>query len=257
MFKKTIIAEFFTTVSFNQALQSLYLMTFGSYKLRYGKENKLFEQEFLEKITGQSQIKTGYPQGAPLQNNSKIISFYNGRNAIYHALKIIGVEKNDEIIVSSYTCSVVVNAVIQTNSKIIYSDIENETLSFDFEVLKKNITESTKVIILQHTFGKQARDYEEIINFCKNNDILVIEDCAHSLGNHPQPLLDKEGRIGDFLIFSTGRDKVISSITGGFLVINKKVGIAGMHSLQDELKMPSIKIIYKNLMYNLVGYKAY
>jgi len=99
MFKKTIIAEFFTTVSFTQALDSLYLMTFWSYKLKKWEDNKLFEQEFLSKIW---------------LKNSEILSFYNWRNAIYHALKIIWIEKKDEIIISSYNCSVVVNAVLQS-----------------------------------------------------------------------------------------------------------------------------------------------
>ena len=50
MFKKTIISEFFTTVSFKQALDSLYLMTFWFYKLKKWKEKILFKEKFLEKI---------------------------------------------------------------------------------------------------------------------------------------------------------------------------------------------------------------
>jgi len=247
MFKKTIIAEFFTTVSFSQAMQSLYLMTFWSYKLRYWKDKELFEKEFLNYLW---------------KKDKKIISFYNWRSAIFHALKLIWVEKNDEVIVSAYNCVSVSNAVIQSGAKIIYSDIEKETLSFDFDILKRNITEKTKVIILQHTFWKQARDYEKIIKFCKERKILVIEDCAHSLGYHPQPLLSKEGRIvWDFQIFSTGRDKVISSVTWWFLIINNKkyfkTPLLIKEGLGVVLKMPSIKLVFQNLMYNIIWYKAY
>jgi dTDP-4-amino-4,6-dideoxygalactose transaminase len=254
MFKKTIIAEFFTTVSFSQAIDSLYLMTFWSYKLRYWKDRELFEKEFLEFL--------GYPQGATLQKKSKIISFYNWRNAIYHALKIIWIEKKDEIIISSYNCSVVVNAVIQTYWKIVYSDIEKEALWLDFYSLKKNITENTKVIIIQHTFWKQAKYYEEIIKLAKEKNILIIEDCAHSLWTHPQPLPCKEGGIiWDFQIFSTWRDKVISSVTWWFLVINNKeyfkTPLLAREGLGVGLIMPSIKLIFQNLMYNIAWYKAY
>ena len=264
MFKKTIIAEFFTTVSFSQAIQSLYLMTFWSYKLRYWKDKKLFEEELISKITGQTQgiAPTEKSRGESCIH-PKIISFYNWRSAIFHALNLIWVWKEDEVIVNAYNCVSVSNAVIQSWAKIIYSDIEKETLSFDFEILKSNITQKTKVIILQHTFWKQARDYNKILDFCKKENILVIEDCAHSLGYHPQLLLSKEGRVvWDFLIFSTGRDKVISSVTWWFLVINnekyrEKVGNAGLYSLQEKLRMPSILLTLQNLMYNIAWYKAY
>ena len=260
MFKKTIISEFFTTVSFNQALQSLYLMTFWSYKLKYWKDKELFEKELLEKVIG-------WTQGSPLPDNvgvipcvhpekySKIISFYNWRSAIFHALKIIWVNNEDEVIINAYNCVSVSNSVIQTGAKVIYSDIELDSLSFDFEILKSNITESTKVIIIQHTFWKKAGDYDKIIDFCKKENILVIEDCAHSLGNNNEIKWD-------FAIFSTGRDKVISSITGWFLIINnenyvKKVENADLHYLQESLKMPSVKLVFQNLMYNVVWYKSY
>jgi len=238
MFKKTIISEFFTTISFKQALDSLYLMTFWSYKLKYWKEKKEFEKNLLEYLW---------------KKDSKIISFYNWRNAIYHVLKIIWIEEKDEIIINSYTCSVVVNAIIQSKWKIKFCDIEAETLSFDFDILKKNITQNTKVVIIQHTFWKQARDYKKIIDFCKKENILIIEDCAHSLGNNSELLWD-------FAIYSTGRDKVISSVTWGFLVINNekylKKDVINWH-LYNSLKMPSIKLIFQNLLYNIVWYKAY
>ncbi len=238
MFNKTIISEFFTTVSLGQALESLYLMTFWLYKLRYWKDSKLLEKEFLNKIW---------------KKNSKIISFYNWRSAIYHALKIIWINSEDEVIINAYNCVSVSNAVIQAWAKIIYSDIETETLSFDFEILKNNISNKTKVIIIQHTFWKQARDYDKIIKLAREKNILVIEDCAHSLGNNAEI-------VGDFAIFSTGRDKVISSVTGWFLLINnenfiKKLSTEGFNPL--NLKIPSILLTLQNLEYNLVWYKAY
>jgi len=252
MFKKTIISEFFTTVSFSQAIQSLYLMTFWIYKLRTGKDNKLLEKELCPHSVS--------PKGREVAQ--KIISFYNWRSAIFHALKIIWVNSEDEVIVNAYNCVSVSNAVIQSWSKIIYSDIEEETLSFDFEILKTNISEKTKVIIIQHTFWKQARDYDKIIKLAKQKNILVIEDCAHSLGS---PLLQRRGvrgEVWDFLIFSTGRDKVISSVTGWFLVINNPPlaplwRVEELNSLNLELEMPSILLTLKNLNYNIVWYKAY
>jgi len=168
MYKKTVISEFFTTISFSQSLQSLYLMTFWFTKLKTWEDKFLFEKELLTFLW---------------KKDKKIISFYNWRSAIFHCLKMIWVKKNDEVLISWYTCVSVSNAVIQAWAEIIYSDIEEETLGLDFSVLEKNITKDTKCIIIQHTFWKQARDYKKIINFAKEKWILIIEDCAHSLWN--------------------------------------------------------------------------
>ncbi len=264
MFKKTIISEFFTTVSFSQMMQSLYMIFFKPFSLKSWKDKQLFEKEFLEKINPS-------PQPSPLGErvNPKIISFYNWRSAIFHALKMIWVTSEDEVIVNAYNCVSVSNAVIQSWAKIVYSDIEKETLALDFDILKKNITPKTKVIIIQHTFWKLARDYEKIIDFAKQNNIIIIEDCAHSLGNnlgHPQgePLQEKNVGVSfmgtlkwDFLVFSTGRDKVISSVTWGFLVINNKEYFNKINDIKEKLEMPTINLIERNLMYNFFWYLAY
>lgn len=235
IFKKTIISEFFTTLSFSQLLSSFYLMTFWAYKLRYWKDIELFEKELLKYLW---------------KNNSKIISFYSWRNAIYNALKIIWVWKKDEIIINSYTCSVVSNSTIKSGAKIIYSDIENQTFSFDYEKLQKKINKNTKVIILQHTFWKQARDYKKIINLALEKNILIIEDRAHSLWNEVELLWD-------FVIYSSGRDKVISSVTWWFLLINNSNYFKKIDKIKSKLKMPSIKLTYQNLAYNVIWYISY
>ena len=169
MFNKTLISEFFTTVSFTQMYSSFYMLTFwiiNSYKVNYVKqiEEKLLKIQELD--------------------DSKIISLYSWRNAIHNALKLIWIDNNDEIIVSWYTCSVVVNAVLNIWWNPIYCDIEPESLGLDIKDLKTKITKKTKVIIIQHTFWKQVKYYKEILKLAKKEKILVIEDCAHSLWNN-------------------------------------------------------------------------
>jgi len=202
MFKKTITTDFFSTISFRQAIESIWYLTYKLPFLRYWKNSTFIENEFLSYLN---------------LEKSKIISLYNWRSAIFHALKLIWVTKTDEIIVNGYTCVSVSNAVIQSWAKIKYSDINKDNLWFDILELKNNITENTKVIIVQHTFWKPAY-IDEIMKIARTNDIIVIEDCAHSLWTKLNWL--KLWWVWDFSIFSTGRDKVISSVTWWFLVIN-------------------------------------
>ena len=244
-FRKTLISEFFTTISFSQAFQSLNLMTFSIFKLKKWKNNKNFEELFLAFLW---------------KKDKKIISFYNWRSAIFHCLKMLWLNKNDEVVVNWYNCISVSNAVIQTWAKIIYWEIEKETLSFDFEKLQKIINKNTKAIIIQHTFWKKSRDYKKIINFWKEKWILILEDCAHSLWNSDfrnDNLWNNSEILWDFAIFSTWRDKVISSVSWGFLLINNSKYFNKIKEIKNSLKMPKTTIILQNLFYNIVGLKAY
>ena len=236
---KTLISEFFTTISFSIHIRTAYLMTLRLPKLRYWDDVEYVENQLLSYIT---------------DNNSKIISFYNWRSAIYHCLKLIWVEKYDEVIVSWYNCISVSNAVIQSWAKIIYSDINQKNLWLDLVDLESKINENTKVIIVQHTFWKPS-DIVEIIKVANKNNILVIEDCAHSLWSRVN--WKKLGSFWDFSIFSTWRDKVISSVTWGFLIINNESYFNKIDEVKNKLKMPSRILVLKNLFYNISAYKAY
>jgi len=237
--KKTILSDFFTTVSFRQFITSIHLILFRLPNLRYGKNIKILEKQFLKYLN---------------LKESKIVSVYNGRTALYQALRIIWVNQKDEVIISGYTCISVTNSVIQSWAKVIYSDIEGNTLWLDTKDLKKKITKNTKVIIIQHTFWKPS-EIKKIIEIAEKNNILIIEDCAHCLWSK---FKDKHlWSFGDFSIFSTGRDKVISSVTGGFIIVNNKKYFNSIESMRYNLIIPQRKKVIKDLNYNVFGYLSY
>lgn len=239
MFKKTIISEFFTTLSFHQAIKSLYLITFGLWKIVKWEDTSFLEYEMKMYVWKES---------------SKVLSFYNARSALYHSLKIIGIEKNDEVIVSAYTCVSVVNAVIQSGAKIVYCDIEKQTLWLDHKDLKKKITKNTKAVIIQHTFWipSNIEAFEKII---EREKIVIIEDCAHSLWTRKEN--KKLWYFWDFSFFSTGRDKVISSVSGWILLINNNNFFEAAEKLQKNQKHQKTSLVCKDLLYNIFAYLSY
>ncbi len=84
----------------------------------------------------------------------------------------------------------------------------------DVSELEKKITDKTKVIIVQHTFGIPA-DIDAVMKLARENGIKVIEDCAHGIWKGM-------GTSGDAAIYSFGVEKVISSVRGGALYLKAK-----------------------------------
>lgn len=147
---------------------------------------------------------------------TSFFSFTSGRIALYALLHAFHIKKNDEVIVQAFTCVAVPNSVRWVGATPIYVDID-ETFNISPEDLEKKITDKTKVIIVQHTFGIPA-NMDAITKIAKNHHLLIIEDCAHALGGtyHGKKL----GTLGDAAFFSFGRDKVLSSVWGGAAMIN-------------------------------------
>lgn len=177
------------------------------------------------------------------------ISFNSGRVALYALLKTFGIGKDDEVIVQAFTCVVVPNAVRWLEATPVFVDID-DTLAIDPNLLEKNISNKTKAIIVQHTFGVPAK-IDQIKQIAKKHHLILIEDCAQSLGAMING--KKLGTFGDAAFFSFGRDKVISSVFGGIAVINSKSKIyhVRLRTIQRQLPYPDYYWIFQQLIHPL------
>lgn len=140
-----------------------------------------------------------------------VFLFESGRAAEYFLLRALGVGPGDEVIIQAFTCLAVPAAIIWTGAKPIFVDIDR-TLNLNAAELEEAITSRTKAVIVQHTLGYPA-DLEKIGKICGQRGLVLIEDCAHGLGN-----VYKRKKLGNQTLasfFSFGRDKVVSSIWGG------------------------------------------
>jgi len=158
------------------------------------------------------------------------LAFNSGRSSLISILRAMRIGRGDEVIVQAFTCSAAVNPIIYVGAKPIFVDI-GENLNIDPELVKKKITGRTRAVMIQHTFGYPA-DVEEIAEICNERGIYLIEDCAHALGAK----YDNEycGSFGDASFFSFGRDKVISSVYGGMVVVNNDSLVKEIFEEQEE-----------------------
>ncbi len=163
----------------------------------------------------------------------------SGRAALQLALKAGGVGIGDEVILQAFTCVVVSNAVTALGAKPIYVDCKEDYL-IDASKVEAAITPKTKAIIIQHTFGAAA-DVEKLVALAHKHNLLVVEDCAHSLGESLNSTL--LGNFGDLAIFSFGSDKVISGVRGGMMIANKNRPDLGLALKELQATLPRFPII--------------
>lgn len=156
---------------------------------------------------------------ASLLGVTHLATFRSGRNSLRAILMAMGIGDGDEVILPGFTCAVVPYTIVQCGAKPVYVDIRSD-YRMNLEALRSSLTERTKAIIAQHTFGLPER-LPEILALARSRGIRVIEDCAHVL---PGSAYDGKplGTWGDAAYFSFERGKTISSSWGGAAVTSEE-----------------------------------
>ncbi|EKE06799.1 MAG: hypothetical protein ACD_18C00278G0002, partial [uncultured bacterium] len=172
------------------------------------------------------------------------ITFDSGRTALQKTLEALNLKHDDEVLVQAYTCMVVSNAINWSHAKAVYIDI-NQDFNMNPEDLQKKITKKSKVLIIQHTFGKPA-DLEQLLKIAKQNNLVIIEDCAHAFGVMYKG--KKLGTFGHIAMFSFGSDKVLSSSRGGAIITNHEKLAEKLMDINKKLPKTKLLKIKQNLL---------
>lgn len=141
----------------------------------------------------------------------------NGTAALHLAAMAAGIGEGDEVIVSSITFAASSNCVLYCGGKPVFADIKSDTYNIDPESIKKLITPKTKAVVAVDFTG-QAMELNEIRKICQENNLILIEDAAHSLGTiyDGQPV----GSIADMTTFSFHPVKTVTGGEGGAITTN-------------------------------------
>lgn len=165
----------------------------------------------------------------------KIFLYWKGRVALFAFLKSLDLKENDEVIIPAFTCVVVPNAIIYAGLKPVYVDISEGTFNMNVSLIEKVITERTKVIICQNTFGLSS-SIEEIIALAQKHNLYTIEDCTHGFGGFYNG--NPNGSYCDSAFYSTQWNKPFSTGIGGFLVVNNEIILNRLKTLETNKIKP-------------------
>ena len=144
----------------------------------------------------------------------------NGTDAIFLALKALGIGSGDEVITVSNTAIPTVSAIVSAGATPVFVDIEPSTYLMDTDRLESVLTERTRCVIPVHLYG-QCVAMEKVNKFATQHGLKVVEDCAQSHGAERNGA--RAGSMSDLSTFSFYPTKIL----GGF-------GDAGMVLTDDE-----------------------
>ncbi len=164
----------------------------------------------------------------------------SGTAALHLSLLAMGIGVGDEVIVPSFVCTALLNAVGYVGASPVIADINPLTYNIDSDDVKKRLTDRTRAIVVPHLFGLPA-DMESLLAL----NVPIIEDCAQAVGGlfNDTPL----GTLGDVGIFSFYATKMMACGEGGMVVSNSEKLSARINDLKayDEKDHYEIRFNYK------------
>jgi dTDP-4-amino-4,6-dideoxygalactose transaminase len=165
-----------------------------------------FEQEFCEVV------KTKYA-----------VAVSSGTAALHLALRLLEIERGDEIFCSTLTFIATANPILYMGATPVFIDSDRTSWNMDPALLSTALAQRAKqgklpkAVVLVHLYGQSA-DIDPILSACNLYDVPLIEDAAESLGAIYKG--KAPGSFGRISIFSFNGNKIITTSGGGMLVTN-------------------------------------
>jgi dTDP-4-amino-4,6-dideoxygalactose transaminase len=189
-----------------------------------------------------------------LKHRVKKYQFFDyGSRALLNALILLDIQSGHNVLVPSYICNIAVEPFEYLGIKVRYYKT-NMNLSPNLSDLEKKIAGGTRAILLVHYFGFPNERTEEIQELCRQHDIYLIEDNAHSfLSMNGSQLLGTMGDVGFSSIW-----KILPVRNGAILYINNSrlfhnTADARQHHLKSSFHMRDLFFLLSSLR-NLVRY---
>lgn len=212
-----------------------------------GEEVEKFEQEF------SSYMGTKYA-----------VSVNSGSDAIFFAIRSLGIGSGDEVITVAHTFISTVDGIIRNGAKPVFVDIDPDTYCIDTSQIEEKITENTKAILPVHIYGHPA-DMESLHKVAEKYDLFLIEDAcqAHAAEYNGK----KVGNLGDIGCFSFYPTKNLGAYGDGGMIVTDDADLAvllkqfrnygqsekyyhdflGYNSRLDELQASVLRVKLKHL----------
>lgn len=171
----------------------------------------------------------------------------NGTVALYLAMRALELGPGDDVFVQNSTFIASANGVEMAGANPVFVDVVRyDDLSIDLN--KVHLTDKSKAMVIAPLFGTAYSNIAEVQQFCRDNNLFLIEDAAQALAitdgvNHC-------GTFGDVATFSFYADKTITTAEGGYVVTRHEDVYERMRFLRNQGRKQSGTFLHPEIGYN-------
>lgn len=137
----------------------------------------------------------------------------SGTDALVLAMLTAGCGSGSEVVTAANAGGYASGAASQIGARVVYCDVDPETLLITRQTLERAIGPSTNAVVVTHLYGNVA-DVRSIAALCRPRGIAVIEDCAQAIGGQDSTG-QRVGSLGDVAAFSFYPTKNLGALGDG------------------------------------------
>jgi CDP-6-deoxy-D-xylo-4-hexulose-3-dehydrase len=194
--------------TWNLSERNTFKKVINSNNYTMGKKTKLFEKNFADYFKAKYSVMVNSGSSANLIMIASL--FYISKNKL---------KRGDEVIVPAISWSTTFSPLYQYGLKLVFVDVDINTLNFDLDKLKKAISKKTRLILAVNLLGN-SNDFIQIKKLIYNKNIFLVEDNCQSMGTKfQQKYTGTFGIIGTFSSFFSHH---INTMEGGIVLTNNK-----------------------------------
>lgn len=146
----------------------------------------------------------------------------NGTDALELSLIALNLPKGSSVLTIANAGNYSSTAILAVGLIPHYIDVDAATLNTSLDIIERTYSENIKCVIVTHLYGNPVLDIQEIADFCKKNNIALIEDCAQAHGASVSGR--KVGSFGDMGTFSHYPTKNLGGLgDGGSVTTNSAI----------------------------------
>jgi dTDP-4-amino-4,6-dideoxygalactose transaminase len=151
------------------------------------------------------------------------IGVNSGSDALFLALKALGIDENSEVITVSHTFVSTVDSIVRCGATPVFVDVEPDTYCINTAKIEEKITQKTKAILPVHLYGHPV-DLDEVLKIAKQYDLSVVEDACQAHGTEYKG--KKVGSSGNAGCFSFYPVKNLGAYGDGGMVTTNDSSLA-------------------------------
>jgi perosamine synthetase len=196
-------------------------------------------------------------------NAKHAIPTSSGTSALHVSLVALGLQPDEEVIITSLTFIATANVVRYCNAYPVFMDVDDKTLCMDVEKVKdflekeciwsdgslinKSTRRRLRGMIPVHLYGHSV-DMDPLLELARTYNLFILEDATEALGSKYKGKM--AGTFGNASAFSFNGNKIITTGGGGMVTTDDSALAERIKSLTTQARTDSMEYYHNEVGYN-------